>query len=144
MESTVLNQHGSDRTSALIQTSLDDRTSSKSVGVSLEFEHVCGKANHLKQGVDALAGLSGNRNADNVAAPLLANEVVLGQLFLYLVGVCAFLILLLMATMMETPAAFAWLIASTVCGMIPSSAATTRIAISVTLAPRALIEVNAS
>ena len=92
VESTVLNQHGSDRTSALIQTCLDDRTSSESVGVSLELEYVCGKAYHLKQGVDALAGLSGNRNADNVAAPLLANEVILGQLFLYLVGVCAFLI----------------------------------------------------
>ena len=67
VESTVLNQHGSDRTSALIQTCLDDRTSSESVGVSLELEYVCGKAYHLKQGVDALAGLSGNRNADNVA-----------------------------------------------------------------------------
>ena len=52
--------------------------------------------------------------------------------------------ILLIATMMETPAAFAWLIDSTVCGMIPSSAATTRTAISVISAPRARIEVNAS
>ena len=39
--------------------------------------------------------------------------------------------ILLMATMISTPAAFAWLMASTVCGITPSSAATTRIAISV-------------
>ena len=52
--------------------------------------------------------------------------------------------ILLMATMISTPAAFAWLIASTVCGITPSSAATTRIAISVDCAPRIRIAVNAS
>ena len=52
--------------------------------------------------------------------------------------------ILLTATMISTPAAFAWLIASTVCGITPSSAATTRIAISVELAPRIRIAVNAS
>src|SRR6201991_2860427 len=41
-------------------------------------------------------------------------------------------------------AAWAWLSASTVCGMMPSSAATTRIAMSVTWAPRARMAVNAS
>ena len=51
---------------------------------------------------------------------------------------------LLMATTMETPAALAWLMASSVCGMTPSSAATTMTAMSVTLAPRARILVNAS
>ena len=40
---------------------------------------------------------------------------------------------LLMATMIGTPAAFAWSIASRVCGMTPSSAATTRMTMSVTL-----------
>ena len=43
-----------------------------------------------------------------------------------------------------TFAAFAWLIASSVWGITPSSAATTITAMSVTLAPRARIEVNAS
>ena len=46
--------------------------------------------------------------------------------------------------MMGTPAARAWSMASTVWGMTPSSAATTSTAISVTLAPRARIEVKAS
>ena len=52
--------------------------------------------------------------------------------------------ILLTATMISTPAAFAWLIASMVCGITPSSAATTRIAISVEFAPRIRIAVNAS
>ena len=39
--------------------------------------------------------------------------------------------ILLIATIISIPAALAWLIASTVCGITPSSAATTRIAISV-------------
>ncbi len=52
--------------------------------------------------------------------------------------------ILLMATMIGTPAAFAWSMASRVCGMTPSSAATTRMTMSVTLAPRARIRVNAS
>ncbi len=45
---------------------------------------------------------------------------------------------------MGTPAARAWLMASSVCGITPSSAATTSTAISVTLAPRARISVKAS
>ena len=52
--------------------------------------------------------------------------------------------ILFTATMISTPAAFAWLIASTVWGITPSSAATTRIAISVALAPRIRMAVNAS
>ena len=52
--------------------------------------------------------------------------------------------ILLTATIISTPAALAWLMASTVCGMMPSSAATTRMAMSVTIAPRARMDVNAS
>ena len=52
--------------------------------------------------------------------------------------------ILLIATIISTPAAFAWLIASTVCGITPSSAATTSTAISVACAPRIRIAVNAS
>src|SRR5262249_13498821 len=49
-----------------------------------------------------------------------------------------------MATTIATPAALAWLMASSVCGITPSSAATTMTAMSVTLAPRARILVKAS
>ena len=52
--------------------------------------------------------------------------------------------ILLIATIIGTLAALQWFIASLVCGIIPSSAATTNITISVTWAPLALIAVNAS
>ena len=52
--------------------------------------------------------------------------------------------ILLSATTIGTPAAFAWSMASFVCGMTPSSAATTSTATSVTCAPRARMAVNAS
>ena len=48
------------------------------------------------------------------------------------------------ATTIGTSAAWAWFSASIVCGITPSSAATTRTAISVTFAPRARIAVKAS
>ncbi len=59
-------------------------------------------------------------------------------------GLASGLSILLMATMMGISAALAWLIDSTVCGLMPSSAATTRMAMSVIIAPRARMEVNAS
>ena len=59
-------------------------------------------------------------------------------------GFASGLSILLMATMMGIPAALAWLMDSTVWGMMPSSAATTRMAMSVTMAPRARMEVKAS
>jgi hypothetical protein len=52
--------------------------------------------------------------------------------------------ILLIATTIGTLAARAWLIASIVCGMTASSAATTRTTMSVALAPRARIDVKAS
>ena len=52
--------------------------------------------------------------------------------------------ILLTATTIGTSAAFAWSIASSVCGLAPSSAATTITAMSVALAPRARMAVNAS
>ena len=51
--------------------------------------------------------------------------------------------ILLMATMIGTPAFLAWLIASTVWGMTWSSAATTSTTMSVTCAPRARMAVKA-
>ena len=51
---------------------------------------------------------------------------------------------MLTATTMGTSAALAWLIASMVWGITPSSAATTSTTMSVAPAPRARIAVNAS
>ena len=59
-------------------------------------------------------------------------------------GFAAGLSILFTATIIGTSAAFAWLIASIVCGITPSSAATTITVISVMSAPRARIVVNAA
>ena len=59
-------------------------------------------------------------------------------------GLASGLSILLIATIIGTFAALAWWIASTVCGMTPSSAATTSTTMSVTLAPRARIAVKAA
>ncbi len=59
-------------------------------------------------------------------------------------GLASGLSTLLIATTMGTPAALAWLMASIVCGITESSAATTRITMSVAWAPRARMAVNAS
>ena len=59
-------------------------------------------------------------------------------------GLAVGLSILLMATMMGTPAALEWLMASTVWGMMPSSAATTSTTMSVHCAPRMRIAVKAS
>ncbi len=60
------------------------------------------------------------------------------------VGSAPSLSILLTATTIGTSAALAWSIASSVCGLTPSSAATTMTAMSVTRAPRARIAVKAS
>ena len=59
-------------------------------------------------------------------------------------GLAPSLSILFTATTIGTSAAWAWFNASIVCGITPSSAATTSTAISVTFAPRARIAVNAS
>ena len=59
-------------------------------------------------------------------------------------GLAVSLSILLTATTMGTFAALAWLMASTVCGITPSSAATTKITMSVAWAPRARMAVKAS
>ena len=60
------------------------------------------------------------------------------------VGSAPCLSILLTATSIGTSASLAWSTASLVCGLTPSSAATTITAMSVTFAPRARIAVNAS
>ena len=59
-------------------------------------------------------------------------------------GLAVGLSILLMATITGISAALAWLMDSTVWGMMPSSAATTRMATSVIMAPRARMAVKAS
>ena len=61
-----------------------------------------------------------------------------------LAGLASSLSILFTATTIGTSAAWAWLSASIVCGITPSSAATTSTTMSVVAAPRARMAVNAS
>jgi hypothetical protein len=90
------------------------------------------------------AGDRRNLDVEHLARHLLDDHLVLQQVGAHLVGIGAGLSILLIATIIGTPAALAWLIASTVWGITESSAATTSITISVTCAPRARIEVKAA
>ena len=92
VQGAVLNEQGSDRAAALVETRFDNSTLCKTVGISLEFLYLSNEKNVFEQLVDPFACLCGNGNADNVTAPVLANEVVLGEFFLDPVGVSAFLI----------------------------------------------------
>ena len=111
------------------------------------------------QGLDLLALLidGGGPDALGGAAVVLADDDVLGDVEMcirdrsYSVSCCLTrsglapgISILFMATTMGMLAALAWLMDSMVCGMMPSFAATTRMAISVTEAPRARMEVKAS
>ena len=87
MERTCLYKNSSDRTSALIDSRLDNNALCKSVGVSLKFKDICREVDHFKQFVYTLARFCRYGNADNIAAPLFAYKTVLGKLLLYLIGV---------------------------------------------------------
>ena len=78
------------------------------------------------------------------AAELLEHDPVLQEVLHDRIGLASGRSILLIATIIGTPAFLACEIASIVCGMTESSAATTRMTMSVTWAPRARMAVNAS
>ena len=99
----------------------------------------------LQQFVHSLAGDGAGLHHFDVAAPLAGRQAVFGHLRHDAIGVGARQVASCSGPRRSArSAALAWLIASSVCGMMPSSAATTSTAMSVTLAPRARISVKAS
>ncbi len=93
-QSTVLHKHRRNRTSALVQARLYDGSLCLAVWVCLEFLHVCHKQNHLKQFLYVLPELCGDVHKYRVAAPLLGDEIVLGQFLFDFVGVCSLFVYL--------------------------------------------------
>ena len=118
------------------------------LGLRVGGQHELGvgdQQHFLEQVVEVLLFLRRDAEELNRPTPLLRAEVprrrgrrVPGS------GSAAGTSILFTATTIGTPAAFACEIDSRVCGMTPSSAATTRTAMSVTFAPRARMAVNAS
>ncbi len=125
-ERSALDQHRGDRTATAVEVRLDNQT----LG-----------ARSLSRLSSDLAETSTNMVSPPYSSGTRPYSVSWPRT---LVGSASGLSILLTATTIGTPAAFTWFNASTVCGITPSSAATTRIAMSVACAPRARMAVNAS
>ena len=65
-----------------VQPGLEDDALGRDVGVGLELEHVAQEEDHLEQVADVLLLLGRDLDADRLAAPVLDQEVLLGQLLL--------------------------------------------------------------
>ena len=144
-QGTLLYQYGCYRTASLIQLCLDDKTSC-AYGLGLpSAPDLCCQKDHFQKLVNTFSVYVADTGTKMVLPPQSSGISSYSASSCFTLSIFALgLSILLTATMISIPAAFAWLIASTVCGITPSSAATTRIAISVELAPRIRIAVNAS
>ena len=110
--------------------------------VRLQLQEVGHQQDRLEERVQVLARLRRDVDELVLAAPS-AGISPARQLLATRCGSASSLSTLLTATMIGTPAALAWFSASTVCGITPSSAATTSTTMSVISAPRARMAVNA-
>ena len=92
VERTVLHKYGRHWTAAAIQLCLDDDTLCAAIGVRAQILHFGNQQNAFQKVIDAHTRQCGDRHADHVAAPLLGNEIILGERLLNLIGVGARLI----------------------------------------------------
>ncbi len=88
----LLDQDGRDRTAGAIEARLDHVPLAGAVRVGLELQHLGLQRQHLEQLVDALLGLGRDVDVDGLAAPLLGDQPVLGQLVADALGVGARLV----------------------------------------------------
>ena len=140
-----LHQHGGDRAAALVELGLDDDAFGGAVRIGLEVEDFGLQQDRLEQLVEIGALGGGDLDVEHLAAHRLRRRPrAAGARVRTFCGSACGLSILLIATMIGTPAALAWLIDSIVCGITLSSAATTRMAMSVACAPRARIAVKAA
>ena len=87
MQGTVLDQQGCDGALALVQTGLDNSALAAAARVGLQLHDLGLESDTLEQVADAHAGDGGHRDAGDVAAPILGDDLVLGQLLLDALGV---------------------------------------------------------
>ena len=127
-------QHGGQHAGALVEHGLDDDALG---GTGIAGARSSSWATRsISSRSSCLPRLGGEVDRDGVAAVLLGMSSCCMRSCLTLSGLACGRSTLLMATTMGTPAALAWAMASRVCGMTESSAATTMTAMSVALAPR--------
>ena len=115
-----------DGAATLVQLRLDDRADRRAVRVGLELLEVGDEEDHLEQLVEAIAR-SWRRPATSGTSPPYSSMTTPASVSSVLTrsGLASGLSILLSAMTIGTLAALAWLIASSVWGMTPSSAATT-------------------
>ena len=88
-ECAVLHQHRRHRAAPFVELRLDDDAAGVAVRVRLQLLHFGDEQDRLQQVVDADLFFRGNRNHDDVAAPFLRHQLMLGQLLLDVVRVRA-------------------------------------------------------
>ena len=79
LQQTGLNQNGSHRTAALVESAFDHETLGRALVCGLEFEHFGLQQHVFKEVVDALAGLGGHRAERHVAAVFFRQHFVLHE-----------------------------------------------------------------
>ena len=85
VERAALHQHRGDRAATLVEVRLDRDTAGLGVGVGPEVERrVCGQQDRLEQLVDVQPALGGDVDEHGLAAVLLGDQVVLGELLAHL------------------------------------------------------------
>ena len=92
MERTVLYKHGGNGSAALIQLCLDNDTLCTAVGICFQLLDLGNEQDVFEQVVDTHAGHCRNGNADDIAAPLLGNQLILGKTGHNIVRICRGLI----------------------------------------------------
>ncbi len=122
----LLDEHGGDRAAAAVELGFDDGTFGRAVRIGLEVEDFGLQQDGFEQLVEVGAVLGRDFDVEHFTAHgsrrrLRAAAVRCEPSAALAVG----LSILLIATMIGTPAALAWLIDSIVCGITLSSAATT-------------------
>ena len=140
---SALHQHGRDGAAAAIEPGLDDRSLRSAVGVG-EIEKLGLQGDRLEQlvEIDALGRRYFNR--ERIAAKGFNLHVVLQELLQHALGIGFGLVDLVNGDDDRSLGRLGVTNRLIVCGMTPSSAATTSTTMSVTFAPRARIAVKAA
>lgn len=132
----AFDKHGGNRAAPLIQLRLNHHGLRLTVGVGGQFHDFGLERQFFEQFVKVKFFQCRNLNILNLAAHLFDDDFMFEQAFTDLLRVRAFLVDFVDRDDERYASGLLCLIASMVCGIRPSSAATTRITISVTIAPR--------
>ena len=144
LERALLHEHGGHRSTTLVEVGLQDGPPARPVGSPFSSARSA-TIRTVSSRPSRFALVFAETSTNSVSPPHSDGTRPRSTIWVRTrLGSASSLSILLTATTTGTPAALAWSSASTVCGITPSSAATTSTAMSVICAPRARIAVNAS